>query len=251
MKRYIALFLASACIFMATGCSNVPVTYDSELSEPANGVEKVKADLIPMVMVKNEVYYDTGKESGIGARCGVMDGEITSMVDRTEIPAENGQSNFGTGYGYQFMAENQIEILMNNKWFVFEKRHGDGSTRNINVNSLAGVSLEIKEDTLSNKGLTVSVSNKSEQRLMFGSYYCVEKEIDGRWHQIPYIEQEHDVAWNDIGYEVPKGSSYEFDINWEWLYGALKAGEYRIIKNAVDYDNSTEYYFAVEFSLAE
>jgi len=30
------------------------------------------------------------------ARCGTMDGEITSTVDGTEIPTEDNQSNFGS-----------------------------------------------------------------------------------------------------------------------------------------------------------
>lgn len=39
-----------------------------------------------MVMVDGKLYYDTGKESTISGRCGVMDGEITSSVDGFEIP---------------------------------------------------------------------------------------------------------------------------------------------------------------------
>ena len=38
----------------------------------------------------------------IRGRCGNMDGEITSTVDGTEIPTEDNQSNFGSGFGYQY-----------------------------------------------------------------------------------------------------------------------------------------------------
>ena len=31
----------------------------------------------------------------------MMDGEIDSMVERTEIPKKDNQSNFGTGINYQ------------------------------------------------------------------------------------------------------------------------------------------------------
>ena len=37
-----------------------------------------------MVMVDGKLYYETGKESTISGRCGVMDGEITSTVDGSE-----------------------------------------------------------------------------------------------------------------------------------------------------------------------
>ena len=33
-----------------------------------------------MVMVDVKLYYDTGKESTISGRCGVMDGEITCLL---------------------------------------------------------------------------------------------------------------------------------------------------------------------------
>ena len=74
-------------------------------------------DLIPMVMVNGTLYLDTGHESTIEARCGVMDGEITSQVDGSKQPTVDDQSNFGTGYGYQYGAtEGTIELFMNGKW---------------------------------------------------------------------------------------------------------------------------------------
>ncbi|RCX19338.1 hypothetical protein DFR58_10383 [Anaerobacterium chartisolvens] len=88
--------------------------------------EEAAYDKIPMVMAGGQLYCDTGKESTITARCGVMDGEITSTVEGTQIPTKNDQSNFGTGYGYQFVTDGQIEVYINNKWFIFEKRSEDG-----------------------------------------------------------------------------------------------------------------------------
>ena len=79
-------------------------------------------DRIPMVRIDGKLYYDTGRESIMDARCGTMDGEITSTVDGTEIPTEDSQSNFGSGFGYQYGADDTIEIYMNEKWFVFEYR---------------------------------------------------------------------------------------------------------------------------------
>lgn len=94
------------------------------LIESAQNVQWAR---IPMVMINGKMYYDTGKESNITRKCGVMDGEITSTVDGTKIPAEDNQSNFGTGYQYQFSLDNTIEIYMNEKWCIFEYRSGDGS----------------------------------------------------------------------------------------------------------------------------
>ena len=82
---------------------------------------------IPMVMVEGKLYYDTGKESTLDGRCGVMDGEITSTVDSSEIPTKDNQSNFSSANGYQYGTDGTIEVLIDGKWIVFEHRTGDGS----------------------------------------------------------------------------------------------------------------------------
>ena len=120
VKR-IFLILTAVLMLCLAACGGV-----SEDETPPSERED-KYDLIPMVMVDGELYYDTGRESRIkDRRCGTMDGEITSTVESWEVPQENCQSNFGTGYGYQYGAEDTIELAMNDKWIVFERPAGDG-----------------------------------------------------------------------------------------------------------------------------
>ena len=109
----------------------IEIEYSGEILEsyPAQivdvyGIKVIKEaetwDLIPMVMVNGTLYLDTGHESTIEARCGMMDGEITSQVDGSKQPTVDDQSNFGTGYGYQYGAtEGTIELFMNGKWWIF------------------------------------------------------------------------------------------------------------------------------------
>ena len=76
--------------------------------------------LIPMVMVNGTLYLDTGYESDAIERTDHFDGEITSQVDVSERPSVDDQSNFGTGYGYQYgKTEGTIELFMNGKWWIF------------------------------------------------------------------------------------------------------------------------------------
>lgn len=90
--------------------------------KPDEQGEATPGDRIPMVMVDGTIYVDTGRESTVTARCGTMDGEITSSVDASEIPSEEGQSNFGSGFGYQYGVGDTIEVYMNEKWWVFEAK---------------------------------------------------------------------------------------------------------------------------------
>lgn len=79
----------------------------------------VGGDLAPMVMIDGFVYIDIGEESARTERVDNFDGEITSTVAQNKKPTENNQSNFGTGYGYQYGPNGTIEILINGKWCVF------------------------------------------------------------------------------------------------------------------------------------
>ncbi len=92
----------------------------TKASEKGVSSQQETWDLIPMVMIDGKLYLDTGQESTAEGRCGVMDGEIISEVDGSEEPTEDNQSNFGTGYEYQFGAmEGTVEIYMNGKWWIF------------------------------------------------------------------------------------------------------------------------------------
>ena len=125
MKKYLAFVLSAALIFGLAACGGetgkfVSVPKNSETAAVSR-MEEIKYDLIPMVMVDGEIYLDTGRESKITARCGVMDGEITSFVDSSERPSKDSQSNFGSGYGYQRLDENHIDVCINGKWMTFVK----------------------------------------------------------------------------------------------------------------------------------
>lgn len=132
MKRLLLLTLAlGLTLGLLTGCGqsvspashSVPAVQSApEESSPAETQDQVApADLPPLVMVDGQLYQDTGRESTLIGRCGVLDGEITSTVPSQEVPFEDDQSNFGTGFGYQIGAEpDTIEVYLNETWMVFE-----------------------------------------------------------------------------------------------------------------------------------
>ena len=118
MKKYITLLLTVVSVLGLVGCSQNSTVVSEPEKEPAvvEEVEQEPYALIPMVMVNGELYLDTGIESTAEARCGMMDGEITSDVDGSKKPTKDNQSNFGTGFGYQYGSqEGTIEIYMNDK----------------------------------------------------------------------------------------------------------------------------------------
>jgi hypothetical protein len=92
-------------------------TTETELTEMAISTSQ---DMAAMVMFNDKLYYDTGTIDNGEGRCGNMDGNITSKCDDYEIPTENNQSNFGTGYGIQYgRVEGEIEVCIDGDWHIF------------------------------------------------------------------------------------------------------------------------------------
>ena len=111
MKKALALFFLFLIFLSFTGC-------DTE--KPESAEEKQNWDRIPAVMVDGVLYIDTGKESTEDRKCGTWDGEITLECSGSELPTENDQSNFGTGYGYRYgLREGTVEVLIDGRWFIF------------------------------------------------------------------------------------------------------------------------------------
>lgn len=117
MKKIATLGLAAVICITLIGCKQNRTTATQHENDPPT--ENTLTDLTPMVRVNGVIYHDTGTESTITGRCGTYDGEIESSVDNTQIPTEDNQSNFGTGYGYQFGREGTVEVLIDGKWIVF------------------------------------------------------------------------------------------------------------------------------------
>lgn len=73
-----------------------------------------------ILQVNGKLYYDTGKESPIFARCGMMDGKITSNISENQIPSMDNQANFEGNYGYQYRGESIVDVFIDNSWKVFK-----------------------------------------------------------------------------------------------------------------------------------
>ena len=116
MKRMLSLLLALALCGALVGCGG----QDSS-SSSGGPVSSAPGIYMPrMLMVDGVLDEDAGPESTVEGRCGNMDGEITSSVQSWQQPEEDGQSNFGSGFGYQIgMEPDTLEILQDGHWLVF------------------------------------------------------------------------------------------------------------------------------------
>ncbi len=86
--------------------------------------------------------------------------------------------------------------------------------------------------------------------LQTGDWYEIEQFDDG-WKKVDPVMI--NIAWNAIAYLIPKDGKYETEIDWEWLYGKLPPGNYRIAKEVMDFRGSGNFdekifyaYFEIE-----
>ncbi|MEA1962156.1 MAG: M56 family metallopeptidase [Bacillota bacterium] len=125
------------------------------------------------------------------------------------------------------------------------------STTYQTVNNFDGVTMNVKKGTVSTTGVIVAFQNNSSRKCDYGEYFCLEKKLNGSWYQVPVII-DGDYGFNDIAYDLAPGDDGEWAVDWDWLYGSLDTGEYRIVKNISDFRGTGDYdkyNLAAEFTI--
>lgn len=111
-----------------------------------------------------------------------------------------------------------------------------------NIEDIDGITMTIKEGTLTNKSATIIITDTTNNENVYGSYYRIDKYEFDKWNELDIIYEDN-YAWISIGYLVDKDNKLEMDINWSNLYGELNKGKYRIVKKV------NNKYFSVEFQI--
>ncbi len=116
-----------------------------------------------------------------------------------------------------------------------------------------GLTLSVKDVTPT--GLTLVCTKNGGNptgELMCGDEYHLIALEEGNWKDVPTVIEEY--GWNSMAYWITEGQDTEFEYSWEWLYGKLPAGTYRLTKEFMDFRGTGEYDTAkywVEFEIEE
>ncbi len=205
------------------------------------------------------------------------DGSIQRIVEDIESLRyeKKGSSEGYVGYAYwiRFYNENGEELGEFN--ITEENGHqisydGDfylvGADLNIDVDYLDELleSASNVETGTPDWGLTLSVKNVTPSgmtlictwsggelagELETGSRYTLQALENGNWVEVPFLAE---ANWTMEAYVIQKDKDAEFEINWEWLYGKLPAGTYRICKEFMDFRGAGDYdeaLFYAEFEI--
>ena len=119
------------------------------------------------------------------------------------------------------------------------------------LNNYSDASMEIVDESVSSKGLSLEFHYCGEEEGLTGTWYTLFLYNGNEWNELPYII-EGNIGWNLIAYVVEKNRASEMSIDWEWLFGELPAGRYLIVKEFTNHrgpGDNDQYYLACEFTI--
>lgn len=177
------------------------------------------------------------------ARCKLDDGtELTNGATFTLIPEDELESEKGSVSTVgEVDGPQEVHIT---EW---------NPTPYETINNFENVTMTVREGTVSSTELTLTFSNNSNSQCTFGLYFSLEKMSDGRWYQVP-VNIDPNYGFNDdlIQTLPPNGGVVEL-VDWEWLYGSLGTGKYRIVKTVnvfreeISKGDADTFHFSAEF----
>ena len=103
-----------------------------------------------------------------------------------------------------------------------------------------GLTLSAEDVTPSGLTLICSQSGGAPSgELMTGEdYYLIIWRAE-HWRMVaPVID---DYAWNSLAHWISKDADTRFEIDWEWLYGELEPGTYRLVKDFMDFCKTADF----------
>lgn len=116
--------------------------------------------------------------------------------------------------------------LVENVWDPKEKGQ-QGQAETI-YDPEAGVTATLRD--ISNVGANLIIRREDDDdgaEVIYGEAYILQRQVVGEWQDAETVPDNY--GFPIVGYNVPGGEEASIYYNWEWLYGALEPGEYRMV----------------------
>ncbi len=106
---------------------------------------------------------------------------------------------------------------------------------------IVGISMTIKEGTLTNTSATIIIKNEydTDNNNLYDAWFRIDKKIIGKWRTL----KEKNEKYSSIDYWVDPNNKSELNFDWINKYGKLERGHYRFVKKI------NNEYVATEFSI--
>ena len=210
--------------------------------------------VMPFSAAKNDAAYESTDQMKPVTQGESFNTKAESPKYDMDSSSEKNYSNMTNGYIADNAGDSNYEMNTDNSKASEETTTAPGQADKGFPDW--GLSFEVKN--VSATGLTLVVTQSGGNptgELMTGEPYRLITLVDDTWkdvEELPLPEGVDGRAWNSIGYPISKGETREFEINWEWMFGELPSGTYRIIKEFMDFRKTGDYdtsEYWVEFNI--
>ena len=113
-----------------------------------------------------------------------------------------------------------------------------------NIISFKDVKFYFEEDSLTPSQATFIIENTSSNEISFDEEYFLEKKAKNKWYELDTI---NDLFVNEPLYTLDIDEQFSKKLNWEYPYGKLPKGTYRLVKKIQV--NKESKYITAEFTI--
>ena len=92
----------------------------------------------------------------------------------------------------------------------------------------ANVTMTLSQVT--STGARVTIQDDNREPLVYGSWFQLQREKEGVWYEVK--TKISNYGFDEMGWLPDDRGALTMDVDWEWLYGKLPAGHYRMLKQA-------------------
>lgn len=237
MKKYILLSLSLVLTLLLVGCNGKVNT--NVVDEPNNShkeeIEIASFNAIILDVLDNSILVEPVEGSL----------ELKSS-DKIYINYKDIEVSFNFIKGqeiviyYDGLIAESYPAQINNVYKI-ELPSDKNNKEKFDIHKDWGILLETKD--VSSKGLTIVCNQKGGEvnELSTGSFYIIQRLEDDKYINIDYLPQKYDIGWTCEAYIINKNSTTAWNVNWEWLYGELPIGKYRIGKEIMNFRKTGDY----------
>lgn len=180
--------------------------------------------------------------------------DVTSELGFVDALNDGGSRLYKYDYSKKKYGEKDFYMIVCNgvnkinSVFIAQNRESLDGVCTFNIDDIKEVTMNIKEGTLSNKGVTLVIRDESDRKNVYGEDYRLQILKDGNWKNLP---TKTNLDFTSIGYTINKGEVREFEVDWSFTYGPLENGKYRILKSFGEPDECVNHYLSLEFTILQ
>ena len=189
----------------------------------------------PIFCIENGYMGSMTRFDGLGYKIGL------------DINATTGEITYGQ---MTMLGQTVVKLYRDDEHITLENVNDEIESK-FETTEIDGISMFIKEGTLTNKGATIIIKDiNGKGKYVYGTSFRIDKKVNDKW--VKPKTTDNNCAFTSMAYYVDDNGYLEFNQNWNCMYSSLEKGTYRLVKytfleSDIPITEDEHKYFSVEF----